>query len=342
MSSSALLKVEDLSVAYAGRGAVVERLAFEVQAGETLGLVGESGSGKSVTALAVVGLSGGRVQGRVTFDGQELTALKRRALRRLRGAEIAMIFQEPGSALDPVFTVGAQIAEVLRAHERLSRGAASRRALERMEEVGLPDPERIAKSYAHELSGGMQQRVLIAMATACRPRLLLADEPTTALDVTVQAQILQLLGRLQRENGMGMVLISHDLGVVRDEASRVAVMFAGQIVEEGPVDELFERPRHPYTLELLRARPTAAGWATRLGSARRATGSAATNALGPRGEEHVVQRDPTGDPRDLAGCRFRMRCPLAREACGRSEPPLATRSAEHRSACLFAEEVERP
>jgi len=327
-----LLTVEDLSVTFPTRGTVVDRVGFTLDAGETLGLVGESGSGKSVTALASLGLTGAAVSGRVVFDGRDLLKLGRSALRRIRGPGIAMIFQEAGSALDPIFTAGSQIAEVLRAHTlsshaRLTRGEARRRAVELLGELGLPEPERIARSYPHELSGGMQQRVLIAMATCCRPRVLFADEPTTSLDVTVQAQILELLRGLQETSGMGMVLISHDLGVVAGQADRVLVMFAGRVVEEGPTRRLFERPQHPYTLELLRSRPG---------------GGMSSGPSGSFGSTGRVHRDPVGDPLALAGCRYRERCPLAREACGASVPPLVPVGPGHRSACLFPAEVQAP
>jgi oligopeptide/dipeptide ABC transporter ATP-binding protein len=331
---TAVLTVEDLTVTVPQGGTVVDRVGFTLGAGETLGLVGESGSGKSMTALAALGLAAeAEVSGRVVFEGRDLLTLGRKELQRTRGARIAMIFQEPGSALDPVFTAGSQIAEVLRAHTlpgqaRLSRTQAKRRAVELLAELGLPEPERVARAYPHELSGGMQQRVLIAMATCCRPSVLLADEPTTALDVTIQAQILSLLGELQQGSGMGMVLISHDLGIVAGQSDRVLVMYAGRIVEEGPTAALFARPRHPYTLELLRSRP---GSQPRLQIAT-----------------ERVHREPVGDPRAVSGCRFRARCPLAREACSTSTPALVEVDAElgsasgHRTACLFPEEVEAP
>jgi peptide/nickel transport system ATP-binding protein len=253
-----LLDVRDLSVAFGGREAV-RRISFGISAGETLGLVGESGSGKSAASLAVLRLLPGTasVSGRVDFDGVDLRELSEEAMRRRRGREIAMIFQEPMTALNPVMKVGEQIGEAVRSHHpRMTRAAVRAKVLEAMEEVGLPEVERRAGDYPHQLSGGQRQRILIAMAIVNRPQLLIADEPTTALDVTVQAQILELLNRLRREHGLAMLFISHDLAVVAQVADRVAVMRRGEIVELGAARDLFERPQHEYTRRLLASAPT--------------------------------------------------------------------------------------
>ena len=298
---SAMLCVRGLAVEFASGDdwlRVVEDVSFEVRAGETLGLVGESGCGKTVSALSVLGLlpprSGRIASGSITLDGQELTGLAPGALRRVRGKEIAMVFQEPMTSLNPAFTVGDQIAETIRAHDLGSRGESWRQAIELLDRVGIPDPSTRAKSYPHELSGGMRQRAMIAIALACRPRVLIADEPTTALDVTIQAQILELLSELQREMHMALVLVTHDLGIVAETCDRVSVMYAGQIVEEGTVDDVLGAPRHPYTTGLLRSMPQAA-----------AVGQPLTTIPG------TVPRAGAMPP----GCRFEPRCPLAIDRC---------------------------
>jgi peptide/nickel transport system ATP-binding protein len=258
MDGAALLNVKDLSIAF-GQQAAVRRISFHINPGETLGLVGESGSGKSATSLAVLRLlpETARVAGGIDFAGEELLQLPEASMRRRRGREIAMIFQEPMTALNPVMPVGAQIAEAVRAHHPGESGKAVRtKVLAAMEEVGLPEVERRAKDYPHQFSGGQRQRILIAMAIVNRPRLLIADEPTTALDVTVQAQILELLNGLRREHGLAMLFISHDLAVVAQVADRVAVMQRGEIVEEASVGVLFRTPRHAYTRRLLASAPT--------------------------------------------------------------------------------------
>jgi peptide/nickel transport system ATP-binding protein len=258
MDGAPLLDVGDLSIAFGGQAAV-RGISFQINAGETLGLVGESGSGKSAASLAVLRLLPftARVRGVVSFDGVDLLGLPEEAMRRRRGREIAMIFQEPMTALNPVMPVGAQIAEAVRAHHPgESRRGVRTKVLAAMEEVGLPEVERRAKGYPHQFSGGQRQRILIAMAIVNRPRLLIADEPTTALDVTVQAQILGLLNGLRREHGLAMLFISHDLAVVAQVSDRVAVMQRGEIVEQASVRELFLAPQHPYTRRLLASAPT--------------------------------------------------------------------------------------
>jgi peptide/nickel transport system ATP-binding protein len=258
MDSAALLEVKDLSIDF-GQHSAVKGISFYINSGETLGLVGESGSGKSATSLAVLRLlpESARIAGEIRFAGEDLLALPEDAMRRRRGREIAMIFQEPMTALNPVMPVGAQIAEAVAAHHpELARKMVRARVLEAMEEVGLPEVERRAKDYPHQFSGGQRQRILIAMAIVNRPRLLIADEPTTALDVTVQAQILGLLKELRREHGLAMLFISHDLAVVSQVADRVAVMQQGEIVEQAEAGRLFREPQHAYTRRLLACAPT--------------------------------------------------------------------------------------
>jgi oligopeptide/dipeptide ABC transporter ATP-binding protein len=256
-----LLEVKDLQTQFptrAGLVRAVDGVSFYVDRGELLGLVGESGCGKSITALSVMRLiapPGKIVGGQIIFDGEDLLAASEERMREIRGDDIAMIFQDPMTSLNPVYTVGEQIAEALRLHRGLSRKAAREAAVEAMREVSIPDPARRADDYPHQLSGGMRQRVMIAMALACDPKLLIADEPTTALDVTIQAQILELLNELRRTRELGVLLITHDLGVVAETADRVAVMYTGRIVEESPVEELFARPKMPYTEGLLRSVP---------------------------------------------------------------------------------------
>ena len=313
-----------------GVARVVDGVDLVLRAGETLGLVGESGSGKSMTALSILALvtrPARIVAGRVLFRGRDLLALPPRELAAVRGNEIAMVFQEPGTALNPVFTAGEQIAEVLRAHRGLSRQAARGRAVELLASVGIPSPAERSRAYPHQLSGGTRQRVMIAMAMACGPALLIADEPTSALDVTVQAEILELLAALRERSGMALFLISHDLALVSGEADRIAVMYAGRIVEEGPVEAVFERPGHPYTIGLLRSRPDAA----RAGERVPAIAGSVPSAFDYP-----------------SGCRFRTRCPLARARCAEEDPALrpaleagsgADPAAEQRVACHFLEEA---
>ncbi len=325
MSAAPVLRVERLSVSLGEpgrRAAVVRDVSLRLDRGRVLCVVGESGSGKSVTALALMRLlPPGRhaVQADLLeLEGRDLRGLGERAMTRLRGDRMAMIFQEPMTSLNPVLTVGEQVAEVLVLHRGLGRAAARTRALEVLREVQVPAAERRLDSYPHELSGGLRQRVMIGMALACEPALLIADEPTTALDVTVQAQILSLLGSLRARTGTAVLLITHDLGVVAEVADEVAVMYAGGIVERAPVAALFEAAQHPYTLALLAAMPSLSGPAARL--------------------EPIPGRMPA--PADvLPGCRFAPRCPFAAPVCA-EPPPLRPMGPGHEAACWRAP-VER-
>lgn len=319
-----LLSVRGLSVARAGQSGpelVLDSVGFDVFAGETLGLVGESGCGKTVTALALLRLLPGSLRvtaGQAQWAGQDLLQMPDRAFARLRGCALAYVSQEPQASLDPAFTVGSQLAEVIRLHDRGSRSAARARVLELLRQVELPDPRQVARAYPHELSGGMAQRVAIALALAGRPKLLLADEPTTALDVTVQAELLALLRRLQQETGLAIVLITHDWGVLADICDRTIVMYAGQVVEQGHAQELFDRPLHPYTLGLLRSHPSLARAGQPL------------DALPGR----VV---PVGAwP---AGCRFAARCRFAREACLVGPISLVGHGDDRLARCLRVDQV---
>ena len=301
----ALLEVEDLSVEFAtasGPFRAVDQVSFSVDESEVLAIVGESGSGKSVAMLAVMGLlpwTATITAKRMTFEGHDLTTIKPRERRRLVGREMAMIFQEPMSSLNPCFTVGFQLNEALKAHLHLGRRARYERSLELLRQVGIPAPEKRLSSYPHQLSGGMNQRVMIAMAIACNPKLLIADEPTTALDVTIQAQILDLLLKLQRDTRMALVLITHDMGVVAETAERVSVQYAGQKVEEQPVRQLFRDPHHPYTQALLAALP------------ERATARHLPSIPG-------VVPGQFDRPR---GCLFSPRCRFATDLCHTTPPP---------------------
>ncbi len=317
-----VLEVDGLHVSFFtehGEWRVVRDVSFTVSAGETVALVGESGCGKSVTALAVLGLldSTGRVvQGDARLKGQSLLALSDAERQQLRGRRIGMIFQEPMTSLNPVFTIGDQIAEVLVRHLRLDTQATRAETLRLLQKVGIPSPERRIDQYPHELSGGMKQRVMIAMAIACKPDLLIADEPTTALDVTIQAQILRLLQDLQREMGMAILLITHNLGVVAHFAQRVVVMYAGQIAEQADTRTLFRQPMHPYTRALLRSLP-------RTGAGRRLESI------------HGTVPAPSAYP---AGCRFSTRCPDVMPHCADRVPPLFEPALGHRAACwLYGE-----
>jgi len=309
---SHLLEVKNLQTHFFTRAGVVrsvDGISFHLDRGELLGLVGESGCGKSVTALSVMRLvsaPGRIVAGEIWFDGEDLRAASERRMREIRGDDIAMIFQDPMTSLNPVYTVGEQIAEALRLHRKLSRGAAREGAIEAMREVAIPDPARRADDYPHQLSGGMRQRVMIAMALACDPKLLIADEPTTALDVTIQAQILELLDGLRKSRELAVLLITHDLGVVAEVADRVAVMYTGRIVEESPVEELFARPKMPYTEGLLKSVPKLTA-----GEAQR------------KPERLQTIEGTVPKPTDLPpGCHFAPRCTYRMPRCTEEQIPL--------------------
>jgi peptide/nickel transport system ATP-binding protein/oligopeptide transport system ATP-binding protein len=339
ISERPLIAVEGLRTEFrSARGAVraVNDASFEIAEGETLALVGESGSGKSAASLSIMRLIDERV-GRITggtvllrgADGRQvdLVGLPERQMRRIRGNDIAMVFQEPMTSLDPVHTVGAQIGEAIRIHQGVSRRAARAAAVEMLDVVGIPDPALRIDDYPHQLSGGMRQRVVIAMALSCRPALLIADEPTTALDVTIQAQILDLIRRLQSERTMAVLFITHNLGVVAEIADRVAVMYAGSIVETGPVRSIFSTPRHPYTRGLIRSIPRV---------------DDAEPAHGQRQQLHSIG----GSPPNLAalppGCAFAPRCPLAIDRCREAFPALRSMGPAHFARCIRAEEVAGP
>jgi peptide/nickel transport system ATP-binding protein len=324
-----LLQVSDLRVQFEtedGLLRAVDGVSFSVEEGKTLGIVGESGCGKSVANLSILGLTRAentRISGSAMFEGEDLVALDTERLRRIRGNEIAMIFQDPLSSLHPFYDIGTQLIEAVQAHQDVSTSAAKDRAIELLELVGIPDPERRTDHFPHEMSGGMRQRVMVAMALINEPKLLIADEPTTALDVTIQAQILQLLERLQDELGMAVIFITHDLAVVAEVADRVAVMYAGRIVEDGSLDEIYYDPQHPYTWGLL-------GSLTRL----------------DRPRPHRLPQVPGMPPSLLAppeGCHFRPRCPHAFEQCA-EVPPLESRLPEapnHLDRCWLETEQKR-
>ncbi len=318
-----LLEVRDLRVSFfTPRGEVraVDGVSFTIDEGETFGLVGESGCGKSVTALSLLRLLDGNgriVGGDIVFAGRRLLALSEEEMRSLRGDQIAMVFQEPMTSLNPVFTVGYQIGEVLEVHRGMSRKQARAEAIELLRLVEIPEPERRVDAYPHQLSGGMRQRVMIAMALACRPRLLIADEPTTALDVTIQAQILDLLAHLQQQFGMAVLFVTHDLGIVAERARRVAVMYAGRIVEEAETATLFRNPLHPYTRGLLRSIPR----------------------LGMRVRRLAAIPGSVPDPLALpSGCRFRDRCTYAVARCAEIDPQLEPFGDSRAVACIRAQE----
>ncbi|MCM3041339.1 ABC transporter ATP-binding protein [Paenibacillus motobuensis] len=320
-----LLQIRDLTTGFVTEKGIVkatDKVSLQLEQEQTLCLVGESGSGKSVTALSIMRLidyAGGMVlEGKIDFNGQDLAKMDQEDLRDIRGNKIAMIFQDPMSALNPVFTIGDQIAESLRLHRGLSDREAWKEAVEMLKLVGIPDPALRAKQYPHELSGGMCQRVVIAIALACRPALLIADEPTTALDVTVQAQILDLLRKLKEELGMSIILITHDMGVAAEMADRIAVMYAGVIVEEGTVQEIFENPSHPYTVGLLQSIP---------------------GLEGERGQElFTIQGNIPGLGQIPSGCRFHPRCPHAKDICRSKEPDDFWITDDHRTACWLFED----
>ena len=321
-ASDPLLEIENLKVIFHGdRGSAthaVDGLDLAIQRGQTLGLVGESGCGKTATALSVMGLlpkASAEVSGRIRFDGAELLSLPDRAMRNLRGDRLAMIFQEPMTSLNPSYSIGEQIAESLVRHRGLSRGEARARTVELLRLVKIPSPEQRVDDYPHRLSGGMRQRAMIALALACDPELLIADEPTTALDVTIQAQILALMRELKASTGIAIILITHDLGVVAEICDHIAVMYAGEIVEYAPVGALFATPQHPYTIGLLGSIPR----------------------LDVKAEELAAIEGMVPSLAELpAGCRFAPRCPFVRERCRQALPPLAVVGPDHRSRCIRA------
>ena len=321
-ASDPLLEIENLKVIFHGdRGSAthaVDGLDLAIQRGQTLGLVGESGCGKTATALSVMGLlpkASAEVSGRIRFDGAELLSLPDRAMRNLRGDRLAMIFQEPMTSLNPSYSIGEQIAESLVRHRGLSRGEARARTVELLRLVKIPSPEQRVDDYPHRLSGGMRQRAMIALALACDPELLIADEPTTALDVTIQAQILALMRELKASTGIAIILITHDLGVVAEICDHVAVMYAGEIVEYAPVGALFATPQHPYTIGLLGSIPR----------------------LDVKAEELAAIEGMVPSLAELpAGCRFAPRCPFVWERCRQALPPLAVVGPGHRSRCIRA------
>ena len=322
MSEAPLIEISDLRVTFHGDDGrtthAVDAVDLTVPNRTTLGLVGESGCGKSVTSLAIMGLlpkQSAEITGSIRFDGFDLLNVPDQTLRDLRGNRLAMIFQEPMTSLNPSFTIGDQIIETILRHRGGTRNAARRRAIELLRRVHIPSPEKRIDEYPHKLSGGMRQRVMIAMALACDPRLLIADEPTTALDVTLQAQILDLMRELKAQSGAAIILITHDLGVVAEICDEVAVMYAGEIVERASVDELFANPQHPYTVGLLGSIP-------RLGHQ---TSHLATI-------EGMVPNMANPPP----GCRFAARCPFAKSTCVAAPPPLASLSAGHWSRCIRA------
>jgi peptide/nickel transport system ATP-binding protein len=322
MSASPLIEITDLRIRFHGDDGrithAVDSVDLSVANGATLGLVGESGCGKSVTSLAIMGLlpkQSAEISGAIRFDGFDLLKTPDQTLRDLRGNRLAMIFQEPMTSLNPSFTIGDQIIETILRHRGGSRKSARNRAIELLRRVHIPSPERRIDDYPHKLSGGMRQRVMIAMALACDPRLLIADEPTTALDVTLQAQILELMRELKAASGAAIILITHDLGVVAEVCDEVAVMYAGEIVERAPVDELFSAPQHPYTVGLLGSIP-------RLD--HRAEQLATIEGMVPN-----MAQPP-------AGCRFAARCPFVLDACSSAPPPLVEVGAGHLSRCIRA------
>ncbi|WP_151734398.1 ABC transporter ATP-binding protein ['Paenibacillus yunnanensis' Narsing Rao et al. 2020] len=319
-----LLQVSGLCTEFttaAGNIRAVDGVSLSVRKGETLGIVGESGCGKSITSLSIMQLLPKRIgrvaAGEIRFEGRNMLDMPEKEVRSIRGNRIAMIFQEPMTSLNPVFKIGRQISESARYHLKLSQKEADARAVDMLRKVGIPRPEKIAEQYAHQLSGGMRQRVMIAMAMVCNPRLLIADEPTTALDVTIQAQILDLMRELQEKEGMSILMITHDLGVVAEMCDRVVIMYAGQVVEEAEVHELFSRPLHPYTRGLLASLPQLAEDQDRLASI---PGQVPNPAQMP------------------AGCRFAPRCPAAVERCRTERPELLETEPGHTCRCLLQQE----
>ncbi len=324
-----LLAIADLQIHFQterGVNRAVDGLSLHVNAGETVAIVGESGCGKSVTAMSILQLVAqppGKVVGSIKFNGDELLTKSDRAMRQIRGRDIGMIFQEPMTSLNPVFTIGSQIAEALKLHQGMNKAEGIKRAIEMLTLVGIPSPEQRVHEFPHQLSGGMRQRVMIAIALACNPALLIADEPTTALDVTIQAQILDLMTDLKQRVGAAILMITHDLGVVAEFAERVIVMYAGRKVEEANVRELFAHPMHPYTQGLLGAVP-------KLGSSLEATSNLTLTEIPGRVPDLTERID---------GCIFADRCPRVQDVCSRISPALQLRRAEHQVACHFPGEA---
>lgn len=320
--SRRLLSVRNLKTSFfthVGEVKAVRGISFDVNQGEVLGIVGESGSGKSVTSLSIMGLlqhPGRVVDGEIFFQEQDILSYGKRRMRRVRGKEIAMIFQDPMTSLNPVYTVGNQIMEMLQEHEDIGKGEAKRRAIEMLRMVGIPSPEKRIHNYPHEFSGGMRQRAMIAIALACSPKLLIADEPTTALDVTIQAQIVELMKEMQQKNGNAIIMITHDLGVVADVADKIMVMYAGSPVEMGTADEIFYQPHHPYTWGLMRSIPK------------------------PEGDEKHPLTPIEGNPPSLmslpTGCSFAPRCPYATDKCRDSKPERVEVTPGHFARCHYA------
>lgn len=323
-SKNALLQVKELRTYFHTEDGIVKAVdgvTFDVYSGETLGIVGESGCGKSVTSLSVMRLldeKGEIAGGKIIFEGRDVMAIPESQMMKIRGNDMAMIFQEPMTALNPVFTVGFQIMEAILLHQDVNKEQARTMAIDMLRKVGIPEPEKRVDEYPHELSGGMRQRAMIAMALSCNPKLLFADEPTTALDVTIQAQILELMKSLQEQYGMALVMITHDLGVIAEMAQRVVVMYAGKVVEYAEVLTLFKKPRHPYTWGLM-------------------------NAIPKLDEDKEVLYNIPGvvpDPLDFPdGCRFNTRCPLATDKCRKEEPPLVEVEENHTSACWYVDKL---
>ncbi|MED4784882.1 ABC transporter ATP-binding protein [Brevibacillus choshinensis] len=324
MEKRPLLQVENLQTHFSteqGKVTAVEGVSFHVHAGETVGLVGESGCGKSVTSLSILRLFGRNgsttTEGSVLFEGNDLLSLSMDDLEKIRGNDISIIFQDPMTSLNPVYSIGDQIAEAIMLHQKVNKKAALAKAIEMLKLVGIPSPEKRVNEYPHQLSGGMRQRVMIAMGLSCQPKLLIADEPTTALDVTIQAQILDLMLKLQQERNMGIILITHDLGVVSEVCSRVLVMYLGQIVEEASVIELFKNPKHPYTVGLMRSIP---------------------NLESNRGEQLSVIEGTVPSLHNVpTGCRFAPRCAYADFTCLEQAPDLTALSADHKVRCWHHE-----
>ena len=315
-----LLEVKDLSTSFfteQGELRVVDHVSLSVAPGRLMGLVGESGSGKTVTALSIMRLLPERariVAGEIRFEGRDLRTLREDEMRSMRGAKIAMIFQEPMTSLNPVFTIGSQIAEAVRLHQKTSRAEARNRAIEMLRVVKIGDPQRRIDDYPHQLSGGMRQRVMIAMALSCRPRLLIADEPTTALDVTIQSQILELIHELQQEFNLAVLLVTHDLGIVAEYADDVTILYSSRVMEQAAAGELFAHPLNPYTRALLQSIPGIGGH-----------------------KQHRLQAIPGTIPNPAEpppGCRFNPRCPMAIDDCSHIDPPLEAKRPEHYVSCI--------